>query len=184
MDNGNAKQVTYGVLATLPWLASLAAGALVVWALLAQVAIQGQMNAALADVKANVALARELTRQTADALAPMAHTAGTLQSMNGVVASTAGDIAAMNGSMSRIIGSQQSILNRLGSLNGHTTEVVRNLDAVGARNTALLKSTTALTEQTAAQADTLWQLSASAGQSIQHMETLVRRFAFLKRLPF
>jgi hypothetical protein len=179
-----AKKVTYGLLAWVPWLLSGAAGAVVIWALLGQVALQAQLNDALLGVKQNVALARDLTHGTAEALAPMANTAVTLQSMNGTLKSTTGDLAAMNGSMSRVMGYQQSILIRLKSLNGTTQDVVTLLGDVGRKNDTLLKSTAALATQTAGEADTLWQLSGSAGQSIRHMQTLNRRLAFLKRLPF
>ncbi|HYF92142.1 MAG TPA: hypothetical protein VD969_07830 [Symbiobacteriaceae bacterium] len=165
-----------------PWALAAAAGLFTVWALLAQIETQDQLNAAMQGVKANVARARELTGETARVLAPLASTADTLADMNKGLEGTVADLKAMNESMSRVLVKQEAIMARIDSLGGHTSAVIADLGTVGGKNQALLKLTTALTAQTAGQARSVETLSDLTGQSIVHLRKVNARFGFLSQL--
>lgn len=165
----------------VPWVVATAAGVFTLWALLAQIETQDQLNVAMQGVKANVAEAHELTGETARVLAPLAATADTLAVMNKGLATTVGDLTAMNGSMGRVLVKQEAILARIDSLNTHTTTVIGDLGTVDAKNKALLGATASLTAQTAGQADSVETLADLTGQSITYLHTVNVRFAFLSR---
>jgi hypothetical protein len=173
------KTVLMGFLKWAPW--AVAAGALcfTVWALLAQVATQHDLNEAMLGVRANVSTAKDLTAETARVLSPLASTADTIAAMNKGMESMIGDLQAMNGSMARIATKQQSILNTVDSLNSHTSTVIADLGAVDGKNRLLLGATEAMTELTADQAGSVAELSDLTGAAIDHMHNLNRKFGFL-----
>lgn len=176
-----ARTIGFAFLRWAPWAVAAAAGIFTVWALLAQISTQDQLNVAMQGVKANVAEARELTGETARVLAPLATTADTLAAMNQGLLGTVADLQAMNGSMARVLVKQEAILARIDSLNGHTTTVIANLGTVDAKNKALLATSAALTGQTAGQAGAVETLSGLTGGSIVHLHRLNLRFGFLSQ---
>ncbi|HWI53325.1 MAG TPA: hypothetical protein VNT01_14375 [Symbiobacteriaceae bacterium] len=176
-----ARMLGWAFLRWTPWAVAAAAGVFTLWALLAQIDTQDQLNVAMQGVKANVAEAHALTGETARVLAPLAATADTLAVMNKGLAVTVNDLQAMNDSMGRVLVKQEAILTRIDSLNAHTTTVISDLGTVDAKNKALLSATAALTAQTAGQADSVETLSSLTGQSIGYLHTVNLRFAFLSR---
>jgi hypothetical protein len=164
----------------IPWIISLGAALYTGSALMAQVAIGEELGAAMAGVYANVSEARRLTGETADALAPLATTAVTLEGMNTALGATVIDIAAINGAMGRITERQAAILGRLGSLNGRTEGLVGALGEIDSRNRALLSATAALAAQTEGQVSSLRTLSTLTEETIDHLAVVNRRFAFLR----
>lgn len=174
------KNATLAFLKYAPW--AISAGALVftLWAFLAQIDTQDRLNEAMHGVRANVAQARELTHQTAEALAPLANTAKTLEGMNQGLRSTVIDIKAMNESMGRVIVRQQAMLVKLERLGDHTAVLVDDLGDVDAVNRRLLGATEALAEQTNGQASSIGSLSDLTQESIDDLATLNRRLSFLR----
>ena len=165
-----------------PWAIAAVALFLTLRGLLAQAAIQANLAGAMQGVRENVREAGSLTLQTAGALAPLGATADTLKSINDRLRATGGDLAEMNSSLERVIATQRSMLARLGGLNQHTAGVVRALGQIDGQNHALLEATTALKRQTAGQADTLETLSELTEESIGYLQSINRKFAFLRRL--
>lgn len=174
-----------GAEALLRWAGwSVAAIALVstLNGLLAQVAIQAELNRAMQGVRVNIADATVLTRDTAEALAPLAATATKMEAMNEGIRATHADLVAMNQAMGRIKVQQGAILTQVGSLNSRTRDVITALGAVDKQNKALLSATAALSKQTQAQAGSVERLSGLTSEAVNHLNLLNRKFAFLKRL--
>lgn len=165
----------------LPWLIAAGAGLSTVGGLLAQVETTEQLNVAMGGVSRNIAEARQLTAETADALAPLASTTDTLAAMNQRLRGMADDVQAMNGSMERMSAGQEAILTRLGMLNQHMGNVVTELGAVNARNRSLLSANTALAAQTEGQVSATGKLSRLTGEGITYLELMNRRFSFLRQ---
>ncbi|HWI65345.1 MAG TPA: hypothetical protein VNT75_26230 [Symbiobacteriaceae bacterium] len=176
-----ARELGWAFLKWTPWAVAAAAGVFTIWALLAQIETQDQLNLAMQGVKANVAQARDLTGETARVLAPLASTADTLAVMNKGLAGTVADLQAMNASMGRVLVKQEAILTRVDSLNAHTSTVITDLGTVDARNKAMLTAAAGLTALTGGQADSVETLAGLTGGSITHLSRLNARFAFLSQ---
>ena len=177
-----AKVGAAGLFFWAPWAVAAAALLLTLQGMLSQVAIQDELNRAMQGVRGNISEATLLTRQTADALAPLAASATKMESMNGQLRLTSADLVAMNEGLVRIKGEQSLILTRVGSLNGRTGDVITALGAVDQQNKALLGTTAALAKQTQAQAGSVERLSGLTNEAINHLNLLNRKFAFLGRL--
>lgn len=132
-------------------------------------------------VKANVAKARELTFETAIALAPLAATADTLEQMNRELETTVSDLQEMNAAVGRAMAAHEAISARLDSLSSRMAIVVDDLGAVEQKNQALLGVTRALAGSTDAQAATLANLSGLTDGATGYLRTINRRFAFLQQ---
>lgn len=163
-----------------PWAIAAAAGLFVLNGMLGQVALQADLNHAMHGVLSNVAEAGHLTEQTAEAMAPLATTAKTLETMNGRLRQIGGDLTAINTSLERVIAGQGDLVRHLDSLNASTEGVVTALGDIDQRNRAMLAANGALARQTegqAAQIQHLWDLTA---ESIGHLSLLNARLAFLR----
>ncbi|HYG60494.1 MAG TPA: hypothetical protein VD902_20675 [Symbiobacteriaceae bacterium] len=169
------------VLRWVPWAVAAVAVFVTVTGLRGQIATQHELNTAMQGVKRNVTLARELTGETAAALAPLATTADTLEAMNKGLATTIDDLGVMNDTMARVLVKQEAIAARLDSLNGNMGKVVASLGTVDETNQALLAANRALTAQTNGQAASVGALSSLTGDAIQYMDRLNQKFGFLSK---
>lgn len=164
-----------------PWVAAAVFGVITVNLLLAQTETQAGLNEAMAGVQANVGHARELTRETAEALAPLAATATTLEAMNGGLRTTVADLKEMNAVMGRVLQRQDAIAGRLDSLGARMSTVADDLATVDGQNRLLLTTSADMTRQTAGQAASVEQLSALTEDAIGFLRQLNRKFGFLSQ---
>ncbi len=163
-----------------PWAIASFALLMVLRGLLAQVAIQADLNAAMDGVLKNVGEAGQLTTQTAEAMAPLASTARTLQTMNGRLREIGGELGAINGALERVTEGQGRMLEHLASLNERTRGLADTLTVVDARNRAMLQTNQGLSRQTEAQAAKLERLSVLTDESVSHLALLNDRLSFLR----
>lgn len=176
-----AGRIAVALIRWAPWAVAAGAFMYTIWALNAQVVTQRQLNAAMQGVKENVAQARELTGETAEALAPLAATADTLEQMNRELESMVSDLQSMNATMGRIMVTQKATATRLDSLNSRMVAVVADLGVVDQKNRSLLGVTQSLSGSTAEQAAAMADLSGLTGNAIGYLSSINRRFAFLQQ---
>jgi uncharacterized phage infection (PIP) family protein YhgE len=165
----------------VPWLLALVALVSTCGSLLSQAAIGADLNRAMEGVHQNVKVAKELTAETARALGPLRTTSDSLRQMNGSLVTIGADVGLMNDALIRLADRQRAILAGLGSLNGRMSDLMSDLTAIDERNAGMLKTNQGLAQQTEGQAGSLDSLADLTDQSIQHLHTINRRFAFLRR---
>jgi uncharacterized phage infection (PIP) family protein YhgE len=165
----------------VPWVLALVALVSTCASLLGQAAIGADLNRAMEGVHQNVKAASELTLETARALAPLRTTSDSLRQMNGSLVTIGADVGLMNDALIRLADKQRAILAGLGSLNGRMSDLMSDLTAIDARNVSMLRTNQGLAEQTEGQAGSLDSLADLTDESIQHLRTVNRRFAFLRQ---
>lgn len=170
------------ILTLVPWAIALVAGGVTAEALLQQVGVERDLNAAMSGMLSNMHEATVLTRETAQALVPLRTTTQTLEQINARLKSTGDSVDAINGSMERVIVTQKHILTQVQTLNQRTGAMVGTLKAIGSTNQSILKVAGDTAGQTGNQAGLLDKLNAQTREAILSLATTNRRFGFLKGL--
>jgi len=164
-----------------PWLVASGALALTLQALLGQVGLQSELNAAMVGVHSNLREAVELTHDTAEALHPLTETTVTLERINGRLRDTGQDLDQVNGILERMVGQQRGMRDTLTGLIGRSSAVVSTLEVIDQTNSDLLTTTGSVADQTERQASVLERLRLLTSESIGQLRSLNQKFAFLAR---
>lgn len=149
--------------------------------MLGQVAIQSELNLAMTGVLENVREARLLTRETAEALAPLGRATAALERMNGRLRAMTGDLKEMNATLEGVVKTQDGMLSGLGSLNERTALLPGVLGEIGSLNAGLLLANQEISRQASGQASALQRLAALTDQSVSYLRSVNRRLSFLRR---
>lgn len=166
----------------IPWGAAAVAALLAYQSLLAQVALQTDLAAAMGSVASSVKEVRVLTAQTAEALAPLGQVTVKLQAVNGDLGQIVQDLGAINDALVGLNQGQAALAWTLGQLNTNLEAVGKGLTAVDERNQTMLGRAQSLAKQTGAQADAVDELGLLTIQSVDSLRTLNKRLRFLADL--
>jgi methyl-accepting chemotaxis protein len=184
LSGSGSGQTTGGSHMRIPWLiANVVLLILFGAGTYQQIVNQKNTNLVMEEVYQNISRSRALTEQTNRHLAPLSQTAAVMQEMNQQLSDTKKRLNHMNEKIGRVNASEQKIITGLDELNEYTKNVYEGLGEISSQNKEIKQLSQTISEQSNRENRSLLDLSKLTRQSIQELNQLNKKLAWLGLLP-